>query len=112
MARPKRIKTNAEARARDYVRYLRREHHLPVTQAYLFGSHAKGLARRWSDIDICILSPAFQRRDALSYLWQRRRDVDVEHGIAPVGYDPKEFKRDSLSPLIWEIQKTGKRLTI
>ena len=32
---------------------------IPVTRVYIFGSQVKGRARYGSDIDLCIISPAF-----------------------------------------------------
>lgn len=88
-----------------YVENLRREK-LPIKKVFLFGSHVKGRARRWSDVDVCIISPKFGGRcDALDYLWQRRSDNDVEHGIEPVGFHPKDFIDED--PLAWEIKTTG-----
>jgi len=79
---------------------------LPIERVFLFGSHAKKKARRWSDIDVCIISPKFRDRcHAIDYLWKRRRDEDVEHGIEPVGFHPKDFIDED--PLAWEIKTTG-----
>jgi predicted nucleotidyltransferase len=79
---------------------------LPIERAFLFGSHAKKKARQWSAIDVCIISPKFRDRcHAIDYLWKRRRDKDVEHGIEPVGFHPKDFIDED--PLAWEIKTTG-----
>ena len=88
-----------------YVRFLQEEA-LPMERVFLFGSHAKGKARRWSDIDVCVLSRRFRDRcHAIDYLWARRRDEDVECGIEPVGFNPKDFVDED--PLAWEIKRTG-----
>jgi len=90
---------------RDYIGELRKDR-LPIDRVIVFGSHAKGKARRWSDIDVCIISPRFRdRSDAIDYLWKRRREEDVERGIEPVGFHPKDFIDED--PLAWEIQTTG-----
>ena len=43
---------------------------IPVTRVYIFGSQVKGRARYGSDIDLCIISPAFgqdrQKRELCS----------------------------------------------
>jgi predicted nucleotidyltransferase len=79
---------------------------LPMEQVFLFGSHAKGKAHRWSDIDVCVISRRFRDRcHAIDYLWARRRDEDVEMGIEPVGFNPKDFVDED--PLAWEIKRTG-----
>jgi predicted nucleotidyltransferase len=88
-----------------YLQELQKER-LPIERVFLFGSHAKGKARRWSDIDVCVISPKFRDRShAIEYLWQRRSDMDVENGIEPVGFHPKDFIDED--PLAWEIKTTG-----
>jgi predicted nucleotidyltransferase len=88
-----------------YLKNLQLEK-LPIKKVYLFGSHVKGKARRWSDVDICIISPKFRDRcDAIDYLWARRNDDDVDHGIEPVGFHPRDFIDED--PLAWEIKTTG-----
>lgn len=79
---------------------------LPIERVLLYGSHAKGKARRWSDIDVCVISSKFRDRgQAIEYLWTKRSDDDVEHGIEPVGFHPKDFIDED--PLAWEIKTTG-----
>ena len=88
-----------------YDENLQREK-LTLDKVFLFGSHVKGKARRWSDIDVCIISSKFRGRcDAIDYLWQRRNDDDVEHGIEPVGFHPRDFIDED--PLAWEIKTNG-----
>jgi predicted nucleotidyltransferase len=88
-----------------YLEALQKEK-LPIERVFLFGSHAKGNARRWSDIDVCVISPRFRDRcHAIEYLWKRRSDFDLEHGIEPVGFHPKDFIDED--PLAWEIKTTG-----
>jgi len=90
---------------RTYLEALQKEE-LPIDRVFLFGSHVKRKAHRWSDIDVCIISPKFRNRSqAIEYLWKRRNDFDVENGIEPVGFHPKDFIDED--PLAWEIKTTG-----
>ncbi|MBI2415979.1 MAG: nucleotidyltransferase domain-containing protein [Candidatus Kerfeldbacteria bacterium] len=91
--------------AQEYVEYLQVEHHLPIKQAYLFGSYAKKKQRHWSDIDVCIISPDFKKIDPLAYLWTRRRDIDIERGIEPYGIAPEDFVE--INPIAYEVKKYG-----
>ena len=100
--------TVAKERAENFVRYLKEKRRLDVTEAYLFGSYAKGTQRKWSDIDVCIISPYFKNRDAISYLWHNRRDEDVDNQIEPVGFNEEEFSEDW--PLVREIKQKGIRI--
>lgn len=98
----------AQRFAKDYIGYLKNDLHLSIKKAFLFGSYAKRTSRLWSDIDVCVISDKFKRVDPLVYLWTRRRDIDVERGIEPVGFAPEDFIDES--PLAWEIKKTGIRV--
>ena len=98
---PEKVKKEVE----EYIEALKAEN-LPIQAAYLFGSYAKGKSHKWSDIDLCIVSPNFKNPwEALQYLWSKRlRDSGLT--IEPIGYNPKDFKEDD-SPLVWEIKQTG-----
>ncbi len=93
----------------DFVSHLKRQYGLSVDSVYLFGSYARGREREDSDIDICIISPLFDKEDALSYLWTRRRILDIQNLIAPVGFSPEDF-RENYSPLIKEIKTYGVKI--
>lgn len=105
MAKRKPAISEVISHVQTYVRFLQEEA-LPMERVFLFGSHAKGKAHRWSDIDVCVISRRFRDRcHAIDYLWARRRDEDVECGIEPVGFNSKDFVDED--PLAWEIKRTG-----
>lgn len=108
MAQKKLTSIQAKKYAREFVQYMERQHKLPVSAAYLFGSYAKGKTRAWSDVDVCIVSPKFKRVDPLTFLWLKRRDIDVERGIEPYGIAPQDFV--NFNPIAWEIKKHGIKL--
>ncbi|MBU2578965.1 nucleotidyltransferase domain-containing protein [Patescibacteria group bacterium] len=88
-----------------YLEILKKDK-LPIKKVILFGSYAKGEQHKWSDIDLCIISSAFNRKkDPLDYLWSKRI-VNKNVHIEPIGFHPKDFVNES--PLVWEIKKTGK----
>ena len=103
-------KKSIKKKAQDFVQYLIKTHRLPVERAYLYGSYASGHAGLWSDIDVCIVSPLFRSEDAVSYLWKKRRSVDVEDMLAPVGFSPEDFSEQTPSPLVHSIITTGELL--
>lgn len=83
-----------------------KEDKLPMDKVILYGSYAKGNPRRWSDIDLCVVSPKFKDAwGAMEYLWKRRKIFDVNYTIEPIGFSPKDFRESS--SLINEIKKTG-----
>jgi len=93
---------------KNYAKFLKRKK-FPFSSIFLFGSYAKGNARPWSDIDICVVSNKFKNKNWDKYerqLWYWRRQVDAR--IEPVGMSPDEFSNSS--PLVYEIKKTGIRV--
>ncbi len=91
----------------DYVDVLKRDK-LPINEVIVFGSQIKRKPHKWSDIDVCIISPSpkFKRIDVLKYLWTKKREKDIKAMISPIGFHPKDFVNED--PLVWEIKKTGK----
>ncbi len=80
---------------------------LPIKKVILFGSYAKGKQRRWSDIDLCVISPKFKNPwEAMEYLWLKRKISDTRYVIEPIGFNPVDFD-DKYNSLIHEIKTTG-----
>jgi len=93
----------------EYVANLKKDR-LPIKKVILFGSYAKGAQHKWSDIDICVVSPKFKNTfSAMQYLWLKRIN-DQGHAIEPVGFSPKDYKEGS--SLINEIKQTGIEIKI
>ena len=91
---------------KEYVSSLKADK-LPVRKVILFGSFAKGKQHKWSDIDICVISPKFKDAGrATHYLWSKRRINDIRYTIEPVGFSPKDFE-DKYDSFIEEIRTTG-----
>ena len=89
---------------RTYLAALRTAH-IPIQHAFLFGSYAKGTYNEWSDIDLAVISDAFEGRR-----------IDDRHKLLPVTisvstllevlpYRPEDFT--SADPFVREILKTG-----
>lgn len=81
---------------------------VPIQSAYIFGSWAKGSPHQWSDIDICVISPAFSS-------WQKKTRALIKASyddftmIEAHGFSPKEFQPNS-NPLANEIFQHGIRV--
>jgi len=74
----------------------------------LFGSYAKGEQRKWSDIDLCIISSKFKDSfEAMHYLSLKSNKINTI--IEPHPYHPHDFVNED--PLVWEIKKTGIDIT-
>ena len=87
----KRIQKKLILAIRDYISHLTKEG-LSVHKVYLYGSQARGHAKKSSDVDIAIISPDFKNDfDALQYLWVQLRNRDIKNRLEPVGFTPKSF---------------------
>ena len=82
----------------------------PVSSAYLFGSYAKGMAHKDSDIDICIISPIFGKDYFDEAVKLRFLSHKVDSRIEPVPFNPTDMQ-DKYSTLATEIKKHGILLT-
>ncbi|MBI2436428.1 MAG: nucleotidyltransferase domain-containing protein [Candidatus Magasanikbacteria bacterium] len=109
MAR-KRIPKKVLKKIDEFAQTLKSEQ-VPITGVYLFGSFAKGNPHKWSDIDVCVISPNFKDSwEAMQFLWQRRPSITnpCDPHIEPVGYSPKAFKEGGM--LIDEIKRYGVKI--
>ena len=90
-----------------YIAYLQK--HLSLEKAILFGSYAYGTPRQESDIDLVVLSSAFEgipylrRLEQLSVLAWRAGVGDIE----ALGHTPEEFEQASDLSLLGEIRERG-----
>ncbi len=93
-----------------YIANLKKDR-LPIKKVILFGSYAKGAQHKWSDIDLCVISPQFKNAwQASGYLWSKRKISDFRYAIEPVGFSPKDYKEGS--SLINEIKQNGIEIKI
>jgi predicted nucleotidyltransferase len=79
-----------------------------ISEAIIFGSHAKGSVREESDIDVALVSDNFtgdrfeDRRKIVAY----RRKID--NRIEPIPFRPEDFNDGGM--LADEIKRTGMRI--
>ena len=90
-----------------YIRALK-ENDVNVDQAVLFGSYAKGNYSEWSDIDLAVVSKAFEG----SWIKDRKKiraiTLSISSDIQVLPYRPEDFVPDD--PFVKEIIETGIRL--
>lgn len=108
MAKKKCITTDIKNTAIRFARVIDSQG-IPVKGLIIFGSYAKGMAKKDSDIDLCIVSPKFGKDSVseLQFLLKQSRYVDDR--IEPVPMSVKEYK-ENFSPLVFEIKKFGKKI--
>ncbi len=87
-----------------YIKELAKNQ-IPISRVILFGSHAKGIARPESDIDIALISEAFtgDRFEDRRRIVPLRRNIDSR--IEPIPFKPEDFNDGGI--LAEEIKKTG-----
>ena len=81
-----------------------KESEIPFSDIYLFGSFAKGEARKWSDIDVAIFSTREETDEFIVQLGRLLREVDLR--IEPHIFSEEDIKTIS-TPFVKEILSTG-----
>ena len=76
-----------------------------VYTAYIYGSHSKGNATEWSDIDVAVVSPDFTENIFDIRLKLMKLAASIDDRIEPHPFHVKDF--DSVNPLVNEIIKYG-----
>lgn len=96
---------------KDYVEVLKKD--IPIQRVVIYGSYAKGKAKKDSDIDLAIISPKFGKnpQEDGKYLFGKLWEVN-DSKIEPIGYSPKDFQNPYPSPLLYEIRKYGKEIKV
>lgn len=91
--------------ADSYLHRLR-ESEIPISKAFIFGSRATGTAHKWSDLDICVVSPIF----GLNRFDERVRLMNLRTGVSdliePHPYSPEDFD-NRFDSLAVQVKTTG-----
>ncbi|NLD37954.1 MAG: nucleotidyltransferase domain-containing protein [Desulfatiglans sp.] len=91
----------------DYLQALNRGN-IPIKEAILFGSYAKGSNKEWSDIDIALVSEIFVGNRMEDKDKIRKITLSVSSEIEVLPFSPEDFGLQN--PLAKEILETGIRL--
>jgi len=76
-----------------------------IKVAYVYGSHAKGCAGQWSDVDIAIISPDFSDNLYETRLELMRIAVRIDDRL-----EPRPFKDESFNvndPFVADVRDHG-----
>jgi len=105
MAHTAKLNPKTNAVVATFAKRLRAAH-IPYEELIVFGSYAKGTAKPWSDIDLCIVSRAFgkDRHKERVKLMHIRNDDTID--IEPHPFHPKELA-DTYDSLAHEIRTYG-----
>lgn len=107
----KKLPKKIDRSIKDYIKVLKKD--IPVKKVILYGSYAKGKAKKGSDVDIVIISEKFGKDPQKEGKYLFRKLWDIENiGIEPIGYSPKGFYTPNPSPLLYEIRKHGREIKV
>lgn len=81
---------------------------IPIDRGVIFGSHARGTATTWSDIDLLVVSPRFdspRTREDLNVLWRvaAREDSRIE----PIPCGSIEWRTSTESAIVEVARREG-----
>jgi predicted nucleotidyltransferase len=86
---------------------------IPVERVILFGSHASGQARMWSDIDLAVISPKFDSPSLLErYEQLGLANRDLQAALDIVGFSPAQVAHCEPGSMLDEILRTGIELQV
>jgi predicted nucleotidyltransferase len=77
-------------------------------RAVLFGSHAKGTADQWSDIDLVVIAPELEppaNRRLVDKLWELRATTDSR--VEPIPCGEREWETDQSRPILEIARREG-----
>ena len=79
---------------------------IPVEKSYIFGSRIRGNHHKDSDLDVCIVSPAFGLDSKAEWIFLTGLAHKVADIIEPHSFSPYEFD-NKYNLLAREIKRTG-----
>lgn len=85
-----------------------KEHGFQIQDAILFGSYASGHANQWSDIDLALVSDAFEGVRFTDKNKIRKITISVSTDLEVLPFNPRDFTPGN--PLVKEILDTGVRV--
>jgi predicted nucleotidyltransferase len=81
---------------------------IPVTYGVLYGSRVTGQADQWSDIDLLVVSPRFDKQptwEDTRLLW--RLAARIDNRIEPIPVGSRMFAEDDSSAIIEIARRAG-----
>lgn len=90
-----------------YIKLLEKNKY-PIKTAILFGSYANGRYNEWSDIDVLLVSDAFEGERFNDKDKIRKITLSYDYNISPHPYNTRDF--DSTNLFLKEIISTGIKL--
>lgn len=89
---------------RKYIKELEKNS-IPIRKAVLFGSYAAGGSNEWSDIDIALVSEAFEGMRIKDRNKIRKITLSISMDLSPLPFRPEDFTSEN--PFAREILENG-----
>ena len=90
-----------------------KEHKIPISEAYLFGSYANGKNAEYSDIDVVVIAPEFDKPREIGLihaLW--RATLLAANRIEPIPCGEREWETDDGRPILEIARREGIIVTV
>ena len=87
-----------------YIEELEKNN-IHIQQAVLFGSYARGTYQKWSDIDLALISDAFEGSRIPDRGKIRHITLSVSSSLEPIPFRPEDFTPND--PFVREILEQG-----
>lgn len=110
MAKKANLKPRILKIVKEYGEFLKKSG-IKVDSLIVYGSHAKGNVKPWSDIDVCVVSSRFGKDWWREESLVTRKTVEINPAIEAVTYSPKDLA-EKYDPLADQIRKTGIKVKI
>ena len=101
------VKKTIKQVVKNYLNALK-EQGLPVRFGVIFGSQLTNKTDQWSDIDVLVISPLFDKirsRKQINLLWHTTIKIDSRIEPIPCGED--QWEKDDSSPIIEIARREG-----
>jgi uncharacterized protein len=82
-----------------------------ASKAVLFGSFAKGGSNQWSDIDLVVIAPEFDKPREVSLIKSMWRATAIDSRIEPIPCGEKEWETDQSRPILEIARRDGVVIT-
>lgn len=83
----------------------------PIDRMFLFGSRARGDARRDSDVDLIVVSDIFRRKNAVDRAYLMRLEWDLEYAVDFLCYTREEFRTYAKRPgFVRQVLREGRAI--
>lgn len=86
---------------------------IPVRYGVLFGSYVKGKEHKWSDIDLLVVSPLYDKKRTYkqaSRLWRIAAQTDSR--IEPIPVGERQYQEDDSSVIIEVARREGQIISL